>query len=865
MQRIDKALSTGPSPRIAVLQGMGGQGKSQIALEYCHRKRDTPYSAIFWVDAATEDSAKGSFQAISEQIKTPTDSLPDTQARVAFVLRIFRSWPTQWLLVLDNYDDPRAFPNIADFIPQSKFGAVLVTSRHADSDALVLDQMSHFVKLHGLEEGAAILLLSQRSRTKDLNDVDAKEIVGRLGYHPLAIAQAGAYIKRRGLQLCEFMKVYKEQRQAILTNTPPLSQYRRKLGNAEKETSLNVFTTWELSFQQLQSQFSANKVEEKLLTLFAFFDNKDISEQLLAEFNANTKEESESAKQLTWLDGFTNAKGQWDSDSFADVLITLRDLSLLQGFAQGPDGFYHSSLHPLIKDWIRLRTNKSVGQEYTYMAAKLMSRMLSNSWRKNHFDLSLSVKQNILLHIMALEEAHEEFFASNIEIPANQDIFTEYLLSQSWFVPYLIDMGSYQLAVVISQRLVAQKVDCFGLEHPSRLSSMTHLASAYRKQGRWKEAKELEVQVMETSSRVLGPEHSETLSSMANLASTYRKQGRWKEAEELQMQVMETSSRELGLEHPDTLTSMANLASTYQKQGRWKEAEELEVQVMETFSRVLGLEHPDTLSSKGNLASVYRNSGRWKEAEKLEVQVMETFSRVLGLEHPNTLTSMANLAWTYRKQGRWKEAEELLVQVTEMRKRVLGLEHPSTLNSIANLAATYRKQGRLKEAEELEVQATETFSRVLGLEHPDTLSSMGNLAVTYGNQGRWKEAEELEVQVMETSSSVLGIEHPDTLYSMANLASIYLNRGRWKEAEELGVQVMDTRKRVLGLEHPSTLASMNNLAYTFWGLDLKKEAIQLMSEVVQSRQKKIGSDHPHTIQSINTLHKWRELEICQDS
>ena len=77
-------------------------------------------------------------------------------------------------------------------------------------------------------------------------------------------------------------------------------------------------------------------------------------------------------------------------------------------------------------------------------------------------------------------------------------------------------------------------------------------------------------------------EHPDTLTSMANLASTYWNQGRWKEAEELDVQVMETRKRMLGAEHPDTLTSMANLASTYWNQGRWKEAEELYVQVMET-------------------------------------------------------------------------------------------------------------------------------------------------------------------------------------------------------------------------------------------------------------------------------------------
>src|SRR3954469_21910830 len=130
---------------------------------------------------------------------------------------------------------------------------------------------------------------------------------------------------------------------------------------------------------------------------------------------------------------------------------------------------------------------------------------------------------------------------------------------------------------------------------------------SYRNQGRWKEAEELEVKVMETSLRVLGEEHPSTLTSMANLASTFWNQGRWKETEELEVQVKDTRKRELGEEHPDTLTSMANLASTFSYQGRWKETEELEVQVKDTRKRVLGEEHPDTLISMANLASTYRD------------------------------------------------------------------------------------------------------------------------------------------------------------------------------------------------------------------------------------------------------------------
>ena len=164
-----------------------------------------------------------------------------------------------------------------------------------------------------------------------------------------------------------------------------------------------------------------------------------------------------------------------------------------------------------------------------------------------------------------------------------------------------------------------------------------------------------------------------------NLAGTFLSQGRWKEAEELFVQVMETSRRVLGQEHPSTLTSMASLASTYWKQGHWEESKELDVQVMETRKRVLGQEHPDTLSSMANLASTFWNQGRWRGAEVLGVQVLETRKRVFGQEHPDTLTSVANLASTYQSQGRWKEAEELGVQAIETFKRVVGQEHPDTL------------------------------------------------------------------------------------------------------------------------------------------------------------------------------------------
>ena len=187
------------------------------------------------------------------------------------------------------------------------------------------------------------------------------------------------------------------------------------------------------------------------------------------------------------------------------------------------------------------------------------------------------------------------------------------------------------------------------------------------------------------------------ISLMWKYARTLDSDGRYNEAEELFVQVMETRKRVLGDEHPDTLTSMSNLALTYRNQGRWKEAEALQVKELGICSRLLGDEHPDTLTSMNNLALTYRNQGRWKEAEALGVQVVETRKRVLGDEHPGTLTSMNNLAHTLKRQGLTDKAISLMEDCCKRRVAVLGPQHHHTISSSKTLAAWRLEAVKLSE------------------------------------------------------------------------------------------------------------------------------------------------------------------------
>lgn len=387
LERIEKGFSSGAGPRVVVLRGLGGQGKTQVALEYCRRARSHGVPAIFWIDANSESTVKQSFQAIAGRIKNSTTTISEKVA-VKLILVEFRDWAEPWLMVFDNYDDVKNFDNIRQYLPEGEQGCILVTTRNTASDELA-DDPENVIELHGLAEYEATDLLLKQCRAKQVSETelgDAKAIVQRLVYHALAITQAGSYIRQQKIRLDQFLEHYDAKLDRVLKHTPQLSQYRRSLNTAERETSLNVFTTWELSFQQL-TEIESGKLKGDLLTLFAFFDCNDISEQL---FNAYCKR-AQILKNHSWpvaclticlggkypdgqkLGGWNpnelvlDGKKEWSTDHFVEVLKDLAQLSLLQSWWRGVDNYCHFSLHPLVKDWIRLRIDEETWRYYFLM------------------------------------------------------------------------------------------------------------------------------------------------------------------------------------------------------------------------------------------------------------------------------------------------------------------------------------------------------------------------------------------------------------------------------------------------------------------------------------------------------------------
>ncbi|KOC13588.1 kinesin light chain 1 and [Aspergillus flavus AF70] len=818
--KTEEFLMQQDGPGKVAICGLGGVGKTQIALElaYRMRKRDPEYS-IFWVTCTSYESVEQAYISIASKLGMTGVKPAEVKEKVKAYLS--QESAGKWLLIFDNADEMEMWtedntnsPVLTDFLPQCEQGHMLFTTR--SRKVAVKLASPYVIPISEPDTEIAVKILQNSLVEKDLlNDRGtAVTLLEQLAFLPLAITQAAAYINENSIGLSDYLMLLKDQEPGVIEL---LSENFGDEGRY-KETQNPVALTWFISFQQIQR---SNKLAADYLSFMACINPRNIPQSLLPQPNSIKKR--------------TDAIGLLKAFSFVS-----------EGGGDGSLNL-HRLVHLATRNWMR----KS--QQFSLQILKTADHLSETFPNDDH--IHRKVWREYMPHALSL--------MAEADFQKEQENYINFINNIGMC---LYSDGRWKEAERLQIQVLELRKQVLGPEHPGTLTSIADLASTYKDQGRWKEAEELEIQVVELCKQVLGLEHPDTLASIANLASTYLIQGRWREAERLQVQVLELRKQVLGPEHPGTLTSIANLASTYWNQGRWKEAEELEIQVLELRKQVLGLEHPDTLNSIANLASTYWNQGRWKEAEELGIQVLELRKQVLGPEHPDTLISIANLASTYRNQGRWREAERLQIQVLELRKQVLGLEHPDTLTSIANLALIYWTQGRWREAEELEKQVLELRKQVLGPEHPDTLTSIANLASTYWNQRRWREAERLQIQVLKLCKQVLGPEHPNTLTSIANLASTYWNQGRWREAEELEIQVLELRKQVLGPEHPNTLTSIANLASVYWNQERWREAEELEIQVLELRKQVLGPEHPDTLTSMhNMAYTWKSLGKIQDA
>jgi len=535
-------------PYAVALHGLGGAGKSQLALAYAEKHKDR-YNPILWIDATDEEAVRSSFRRCAAELGLPEDGGEKqesvfTDGVVQAVLRWLRDRikaDDEWLVIVDNVDDVSW--GVQKIMPKGSRGSVIVTSRY-DGSVRLAPWLYELVPVGVMSpaEAAALLLqhlhLSRESASEEIRR-DCDKVAERLGYLALAIDLAGAYIgsdsgsehsaPERALSM--YLADYDRHRDELL----------RMVGFQDLlATQKTVWTVWNTTLEKIGREHP-DLQPELLLTFLAQFKGSIIEDELfrlgslgMAKVDAKLVGDIDKAMPAGLLQFLSLDEDEWDSFRYRksrDVLVRYSLVQRVEGQWAGV------TMHSLVQ-W-RARQNRP-----------------DQSWRWWYMRFILATCCRMI------EEEQPEF--------------------RRHLVGHLPDLSEDD----------GEDDGFVG----------TTLGRVYYDEGRWAEAEELEVQVMETRKTKLGADHPSTLTSMANLASTYRSQGRWSEAEELEVQVMETRKTKLGADHPDTLTSMHNLALTWKDQARHSDALALMSNCAEARRRVLGEEHPDTQSSLAMLA-----------------------------------------------------------------------------------------------------------------------------------------------------------------------------------------------------------------------------------------------------------------------
>jgi tetratricopeptide (TPR) repeat protein len=660
----------------AAVQGMGGVGKTSLAIEYAHRYRKL-YAGVCWCPAETRAGLLSALAALAVTLgATRTDEGNAENAAKAALRRLDEQRAT-WLLVYDNVTSP---DGIADLLPS--FGArVLITSRFSDWGG-----MADEVSLDALPPEEAVALLQARAGRNDTSG--ASTLAEALGYLPLALDHAAAYCRRTQMRFSD----YASKAASLIATVPRATGY-----------PTSVAATFDLAISQAASQCAA---AEALVAFFAQCAPERIPMVLV---EGAIRDEGERLEALAALAEVSVVK----HDPFDDgteamtvhrlVQMVARDRSKQRGLAQVagdcllarlaeiyPDDGYSNP-----KSWSlcaqltpHLLTRQATGAVTPTQAAD-WADLLNRAGGYFHGRAAYQQAESLLREARTVCET--AFGADHPKTaPSLHNLAT--LLS---------DQGNLAGARLLYERLLTIDENAFGPVHPGTATSLNNLALLLQAQGDLSNARLLCERALAIREKVLGPEHPDTAQSLHNLASMLQSEGDLTGARPLYERALIINEKVLGREHPNIAAALSNLASILQDQGDLAGARLLCERALTINEKALGPEHPGTATDLSNLAGVLGDAGHADEAVSLHRRAIAIGEKTLGRDHSLTQRYASEYASLLLKAGRAAEALSVVQSALATHEAVFGRNHPWTKDSARIIAGALEALGRAEEAQAL--------------------------------------------------------------------------------------------------------------------------------------------------------------------
>ncbi|WBB56675.1 FxSxx-COOH system tetratricopeptide repeat protein [Verrucosispora sp. WMMD573] len=788
------------------LHGLGGVGKSQIALEYAYRFR-AEYDIVWWISAQQPSVLRLALGALADRLAAELDTplSGNVSERVTWVLDVLRRGVPfrRWLLILDNADEPT---ELLDLIPHGP-GHILVTTRNR-----AWARPARMLEVGAFDREESLALL--RRRAGHLADGDADLIADRLGDLPLAIEQAGAWLATTGESPAQYLtRIRRYLPDMLAEELPPDYQ---KTGAQP----------WLVSLDSLRER---NPAAAKLLEVCAFFASEPIPMSLIT------------------------------GDRFTSVLLpydpSLRD-SLLRGRMLRDIGRYALARIDSVRGGSRARGQGSADEagQTSLSMHPLVQELIRES-------LSDQEKEQNRQHVHAILAAANPKDPDNPRYwPIYAELWPHLLPSRTLTSDHpevrqlLLDVARYMWIRVdfatcaeLAEQAIALWQQRYGPDDPQTLMMRFQLANALRLEARYQDAYDIDCDVYDRLRSGLGEYHEYTVIAAGSLAADLRALGHFERARELDVRTEELAREVFGEDHPRALIAAHNLAISLRLVGDLRGALSRNKRTLARRRETLGPMHPFTLFSAGEYGRDLRDTGDLIESRRVLEAAVEATRLVLGEEDPETLRALKNYAVTLRKLGELERAHALSTDVLMRSRRRHGPDHPDVQASAMNLACDESALGNDAGALRRARPVHRWYHDNMGEDHLFTLAYANNLAIFLRKAGDAEAAFEVSVEVVARLSERIGADHPYTLAANINLANCWFGRRQFTEALASDREAYERSRRILGPGHPDTLAVANNLATSLSVTGDHGGARSLREQVMPLFRRVLGEEHPNTI------------------
>ena len=768
------------------LHGLGGVGKTQMAVEYAHRYQ-SDYELVWWIPADQPVLVRSSLASLAPSLGLPSASVTGVEEAANAVLEALRRGEpyANWLLIFDNADEPE---ELIDILPQGP-GHVLITSRNhrwaSQVDALPVDVFTR-------DESVEFLT---RRVPRGITPEDADRLAEELGDLPLALEQAGALHAETGIAVDDYLRLLKQRTSQLLSQGRP------------SEYPASMTAAWALSVASLEE-----KLPEALdlLRYCAFFGPEPIPRDA---FN-------------TVIPGLSPKL----SELIADPIRLGRAIAELGRFALARLDIPARTIqvHRLIQALIREELSETERDRLRHEVHLLLANYVpqdpadASNWEKY---------LNALGHlgpsgVARCQQPEVREFALNV-------------------IKFLYASADYASARDFARSFIEEWSSASGDDHESVLAMKVEFGNLLRELGQYDEAATNNLETLQAAEKVLGPDHGTTLRALRGRAADLRARGDFWQAHEIDEETLRRFTATLGKQNWDTWRAINSVALDHGLKSDYREARTLLEQVIREI-RASG-ESPapaSYLNIYTGLARAVRLGGDFSEACDLGEDAYAYGIDRLGPDHAWTLRTGKDLSIAARRTGDYDRALELAEEIHQRYVRTLGLNHPDTLAAAISLSNIRRTVGEFQEALVLADDTVRRYPRVYPAEHPYNHACAGNLAVLRRITGDPGVARKINEEALAGLEPKLGRDHHYSLTVAINLATDLAVLGETEAAYRLCADSLRRLKALLGDDHPTTLAAAANTVAHLRDLGRDKEADELFADTEERYRRTLTLDHP---------------------